>query len=297
MHRCIRRILRNRYAADSWSFTFQMQSLFDGSLNGIPHFIYTDHTHLANLEYPGVSVKDLYHPKWIECERDAYFNANTVFVRSTNMLHTLVSKYQLPADRALCVYCGANADVPDPVEPLSLKRSPRRILFVGLDWERKGGPDLLQAFEQVRKQCPHAELTVVSAYTGPPDVNLPGVNFVGRVPLSEVSKYFRNSDIFCLPTHLEPFGIVFIEAMAYGLPIVATRIGALSDLVENGINGYLIEPGDVPALAQALTRLLEEEDRFNDMAHAARRRYDDKFNWEAVFSTIKTRIQSAVRSA
>ena len=212
------------------------------------------------------------------------------------MVRTLVTKYKLPEDRVMCVFAGANADVPPLAESVSPKRNPRRILFVGIDWERKGGPDLLKAFEQVRKQFPQAELAVVSSYEGPQDATVPGVTFAGRVPLGEIGTYFQNSDLFCMPTHLEPFGIVFIEAMAYGLPIVSTRIGALPDLVEDGINGYLIAPGDVPALIRTLTNLLEEQVRFREMARAARLRYDDKFNWTAVFSAIRTRIQSTVRS-
>lgn len=296
IHRSIKRILGKAFATGGWDFTFQMQSLFDGSLNDVPHFVYTDHTHLANLDYPDVTTADLYHPKWIECEREVYFNASTVFVRSTNMYETLLTRYQLPKNRALCVYAGANADVPVLATSISTRDKPKKILFVGGDWERKGGPDLLEAFRQVRKQCPQAELTIVSSYTGADTAAIPGVKFVGRVPLDEVSTFFEDSDIFCLPTRLEPFGIVFIEAMAYGLPIVATRIGALPDLVDEGINGYLIEPGDVPALAEALIRLFEGPVEFSEMAHAARCRYDNEFNWDAVFSAMKSRIQSATRS-
>ena len=297
IHGSIKSILKNLYGTGAWDFTFQIQSLFDGSLKGIPHFVYTDHTHLANLEYPGVSTQDLYHLKWIECERETYFNADTVFVRSTNMVRTLATKYELPEDRTMCVFAGANAHVPPFDDSLTAKRNPRRILFVGGDWERKGGPDLLKAFEEVRKKHPRAELTVVSSYKGSDQVSAPGVNFAGPVPLGEISKYFEDSDIFCMPTRLEPFGIVFIEAMAYGLPIVATRIGALPDLVEDGVNGYLVAPGDVPALIRTLTKLLEDEVRFREMARASRLRYDDRFNWTAVFSAIKTRIQSTVTSS
>ena len=80
------------------------------------------------------------------------------------------------------------------------------ILFVGVDWKRKGGPVLIEAFEIVRKTYPNAILTVVGCK---PDTHVGGVNEKGRVPLEELVDYYIEASIFCMPTIEEPFGIVF----------------------------------------------------------------------------------------
>jgi len=112
----------------------------------------------------------------------------------------------------------------------------------------------------------------------------------GRVPIEEVGRYFERADIFCMPTRLEPFGIVFIEAMAYGLPIVATRVGALPDLVEDHVNGILVESDNIDSLATALRTLIDNPVLRREMGQNGQQRYEEQFNWTAVYSRIRERI-------
>jgi glycosyltransferase involved in cell wall biosynthesis len=296
IHGATRQLIRNQYGKFEWDFTFQIQSLFDGSIPGTPHFVYTDHTHLANLEYPTFNKKDLYHPSWIVCEREIYAHSDLTFVWSTNMVRTLVAAYNIDSDQVRCVFAGANANVPEASEIVLKEHKARNVLFVGLDWERKGGPDLLAAFSVIRAQYSDAQAVIVSAYSPPRETWPPGVTFTGKVSLAAIATHFENADIFCMPTYLEPFGIVFIEAMAYGLPIVSTRIGALPDLVEDGVNGFLVDPGNVQGLSEHLTRLLEDERVFTNMAREARSRYDRIFNWSAIFTNIRAQVYAAVQA-
>ena len=79
--------------------------------------------------------------------------------------------------------------------------------------------------------------------------------FYGVVGLEELRRFYSEADIFVLPSRYEPFGIVFAEAMSFGLPIVATRVGGIPELVEDGENGFLVTPGDVDSLADAVDKL------------------------------------------
>jgi glycosyltransferase involved in cell wall biosynthesis len=291
MHRKIRALVQKRFGNRDWLFTFQIQSLYDASIPGVPHFVYTDHTHLANLDYPSFHEGDLYHRKWVESEREIYANAATTFVWSSNMIDVLVNRYGIDPEKTMCVYAGPNIEVPQTAEQASTEFG-RRILFVGVDWERKGGPDMLAAFERVRASVPEASLTIVSRFCPDRSEWPHGVRFTGRIPLPAVADEFSRADVFCLPTHLEPFGIVFIEAMAYAMPVVSTRIGALPDLVEDGVNGYLIAPGDVDTLAARLTALLSDRNRLATMAAESRRRYDNCYSWDSVFGAILGRISA-----
>ena len=193
----------------------------------IPHFLYTDHTHLANIFYPLFKHENLLSDAWIACEKSIYRNASLNFTMSTNIRQSIIDQYDCSPDKVVNVYCGSNVSIVDKELPDS-RYSDQNILFVGVDWERKGGPVLAEAFKRVLVQFPNAKLTIVGCN---PELDLPNCSVIGRVPLADVGQYFQQASIFCLPTRLEPFGIVFLEAMSYKLPIIATNIGAIPDFV------------------------------------------------------------------
>ncbi len=271
-----------------YAFSFQMQSLFDASVPGVPHFVYTDHTHLENLRFEGFRAEDLYSPGWIDCERSIYRNAAHVFTRSTNVSASLVEQYDCDPGRVECVYAGSNAAVPGPVETGPSRYARKNILFAGVDWARKGGPDLLTAFRKVLERHPDATLTIVGCS---PDLGqTPRCRVVGRVTLEQMPRYFSEASVFCMPTRVEPFGIVFVEAMWHALPIVATRVGAVPDMVADARNGFLVPPGDAAALAEALNSILDEPDRCAAFGAASRRFVEDRYHWPNVAKRMRDRI-------
>ena len=136
----VKRLLARRLGGKNYDFTFQMQSLFDCSLPGVPHFIYTDHTHLANLTYSNFDKRRLYHPRWINLEKRIYQNATMIFLWSSHIKQSLIEKYGYPEEQAVLVYVGSNVDMTGS-RTSGKTYEKQNILFVGLDWERKGGPD------------------------------------------------------------------------------------------------------------------------------------------------------------
>jgi glycosyltransferase involved in cell wall biosynthesis len=283
--RQVRQLVRNIVSKGGYTFSFQMQSLFDTSTPGIPHFIYTDHTHLENLNY-AANRNNLFSPKWIALEKEVYQNAALTFVRSTNVRRSVIEDYGEPEGKVVCVYAGGNAKVSDVKRENSDYTQPN-ILFVGLDWKRKGGADLLEAFQQVRDRCPKARLTIVGAR---PEIHIPNCELIGPVEPEELDSYYQQASVFCLPTHLEPFGIVFIEAMTAHLPIVATRLGAIPDFVEEGKNGLLVEPGDVHRLADALLKLLENPQLCRSFGEHSFQLTKERYSWGAVGEKFRQNI-------
>jgi glycosyltransferase involved in cell wall biosynthesis len=197
-----------------------------------------------------------------------------------------MDEYECPPEKAVLVYAGSNAQVSPKKKAIADYAQPS-ILFIGLDWQRKGGPDLVEAFQLVRRGYPEAQLTIVGAN---PDLNLPGCHVVGKVPPEELDRYYQAASIFCLPTYVEPFGIVFIEAMNAHLPIVATRLGAIPDFVTEGRNGIMVEPGDIPGLANALLLLLRNPALCHSFGEYSSRLVRDRYSWEAVGEKIKQNI-------
>ena len=127
-----------------------------------------------------------------------------------------------------------------------------------------------------------------------PELQVPNCTVTGPLPADQLDQYYQTASIFCLPTYQEPFGIVFIEAMAARLPIVATRVGAIPELVQDGINGRLVEPGDIQSLANALSELLDDPEisrRFGERSYQLTR---ERYSWQAVGKRFQTNILSAL---
>ena len=280
--------LARKLAGRPYLFTFQTQSLIDGSQPGIPHFVYTDHTHLTNLYYPGVTRKDLASPAWIEKERSIYANARVTFTMASHVARSLHEHYGIDESRIQCVRAGANAEASDFSALDERRYASKNILFVGIDWERKGGPQLLRAFEKVLIRHPDATLAIVGSS---PPVSTPGCQVIGKVPLEAVAEHYRRASIFCMPTRNEPQGMVFMEAFEHRLPIVATTIGAIPDLIQDGVSGYLVDPDAVDALARRLDELLSDPEKCRAMGHAGFEHVKTHYTWERTGQLIGERIR------
>jgi glycosyltransferase involved in cell wall biosynthesis len=264
-------------------FTFQLQSIFDTHLESIPNFVYTDHTHLANLQYSPAMRVHLYSAEWIACEKSIYMHAARIFTRSNNISRSLTDQYGIPGSKVHCIYAGANTPL-KAMDPREKDYGAQAILFVGLDWGRKGGPQLVAAFQQLRAKFPQATLTVVGNSV---PHTAPGINVVGRVAVDELEAYYKAATIFCMPSRNEPFGVVFVEAMAHALPIVAVRIGALPDMVTDDRNGYLVPVDDQGVLKNALEKLLESEERRAQFGRRSWQLARERYNWDAVGKTLR----------
>jgi glycosyltransferase involved in cell wall biosynthesis len=159
------------------------------------------------------------------------------------------------------------------------KDGPPRILTVAHLYPRKGIDSLLRAFAAVSAE---AVLRIVG--TGRESERLirlardlaisDRVNFLGHLPFSELVAEYRDATLFGLPTEQEGFGIVFLEAMASSLPIVATRVAAVPEVVAEGVNGLLVNAGDETALAQALKRLLGDPQLREQLGREGRKRVE-----------------------
>lgn len=182
-------------------------------------------------------------------------------------------------------------------------RDAQTILCVARQYPRKHIADLLRAFALLRPRFPAARLAIIG--DGPEHQPLralaaqlglgPDARFLGGLPSDdEVVDWYRRSAIFCLPSVQEGFGIVFLEAMAAGLPIVATSAAAIPEVVPHRSAGTLVPPGDVPALADALAELLERPD-LRAAYGAFGQRHVEQYDWDNVASIFLAAVADSVR--
>lgn len=168
------------------------------------------------------------------------------------------------------------------------------ILFAGRLEKRKGLDYLLKAYQQVKQEVPNSRLIVVG-----PGIrlrrkyekqvkrnNLRDVVFVGYVPYDELPRYYKTADIFCAPaTGWESFGIVLLEAMAVGKPIIASNVGGYARLITHGDEGWLVPPKNEQALAQSLIALLKDEPLRQKMGAKGRLKAQG-YSWETIAQRV-----------
>ncbi len=177
--------------------------------------------------------------------------------------------------------------VPSPIElPDSVGEpdDPPHVLFVGRLSPEKGIHEFLAATERLPR-------VIVGA--GPVEVP----EAVGLIPRAQLGPYYERAAVVCVPSHREAYGVVAREAMAYGRPVVATRVGGLADAIEDGVTGLFVAAGDVPALRAATEQLLGDERLRTELGAAARKRAMEQFRGEAVGADLARAYQLSAAAA
>ncbi len=248
-----------------------------GPYPAAPYHLYLDHTRAIAERYPpapGLPPAVAFQPEWRAREQTVYRNAAGIFTMSEFVRASLAEDYGVDPARVHVVGAGPNVV---PGGPSPAPREPR-VLFVGKAFAAKGGPELLDAFAALRREHPAARLSIVSATC--PAALPEGATFHGLLSREALARLYAAAAVFVLPTLREAFGLSLLEAMSFGLPVVASRIEAIPEIVADGETGILVPPGDAPALARALGGLLSEPARARQMGAAGRQRAALRFGWE-----------------
>jgi spore coat protein SA len=197
------------------------------------------------------------------------------------------------------------------------KNGVKRLLFVGRVSPEKGLHVLLDAFQEVVKHHPQAQLEIVGspsiipiefivALSDDPKISklacfynkagylshlqerllsldiADNVTFTGFIPYRHLISHYCQADVLVNPSFSEAFGMSLIEAMACQVPIVATRVGGMTEIVEEGKTGLLVESGSAPELAGAILHILSDEDLMKRMRNAGREQAVDLFSWDKI---------------
>jgi glycosyltransferase involved in cell wall biosynthesis len=211
-------------------------------------------------------------PTWLEkmkwrLNRDCYRAARHLVTWTAWTKQGLVDDYEVEADKVTVIPPGVNTSDwyrPTPRQ-LTYNHQPVKILFVGGNLERKGGLLLLEAFRTLRQSFAaldgakagiDVQLHLATRDQVPEEPGLFVYNDM-QANSQPLKQLYHECDIFCLPTYGDCLPMVLSEAGAAGLPTVSTQLAGIPEIVREGETGFLVARGDVPALTQALRKLID----------------------------------------
>ncbi|MHB1846626.1 MAG: glycosyltransferase family 4 protein [Deltaproteobacteria bacterium] len=263
-----------------------------GARPTLPYVLLLDHTRRAAMQQPaapelGLAAQADYGPAWYAREVATYLGASAIAVHSNRVKRSLTGDYGVP--EGLVHVVGAGANIFPELAPR--EDHGRTLVFVGKEFERKGGRLLAAAFAALRPRWPGLRLLIA----GPTrKLVLPeGAEQLGLVPFERLPALFARSTLFVMPTLLEPFGLAFLDAMACGLPCIGTEIEAVPEIVRHGETGLLVPPRDERALIGALEALLSDPERARRMGAAGRERVRLGFRWSLVAGRLDELLRQA----
>ncbi len=228
-------------------------------------------------------------PQWMEdrayyrlpglcaAEEAEHDRARRIVVGSSFTRWTLIEN-GVPAEKISVAPLGVDLEAFTPVARPESR--PLRFVFVGILGARKGLPLLLDAWRSLGNV--YAELWLVGSLDKPHRQlipKLPGLRALGKASRRELPGVLQQCDVLVFPSYFEGFGAVLLEAMAAGLPVIATDATGAPDVMTNGVEGYLIPTGDAAALQDAMQRFVDSPENLGPMSAAARR-CAERHSWE-----------------
>jgi spore coat protein SA len=257
-------------------------------------------------------------------------HADLIIGVSEHVTDKIRRRFPRLASRCHTIYMGVDPDDFDgSTQPVTPGPASQRLLYVGRISPEKGLHLLLDAFVIVADRYPNATLKIVGPEWPMPRAFLVGVTddpriaalgafydgsylahlrqrlpeslvrrvtFVDLVVHEEVSTHFLDADLYVNPSFSESLGMSIIEAMASQLPVVATNVGGVPEVVENGVTGLLVEPSDPSALADTIVSLLGDERLRMSMASAGRKRALQHFAWDTITANVMTLYRALLAS-
>lgn len=257
--------------------------------DGVPYVVYTDNTMaLTQRHYPAWAALSPRRAEWwMRYEAQVCRSAEAVFTFSEFARRSVIDDYGDSPEHVISIGAGAN----QWLDELGQKDySSGRALFVGVDFERKGGAVLLDAWRRVRERLPDAELLIAGPRDEPTESLPPGVDWIGWVDRSGLAELYRSASAFVLPSTFDPCPNVFREAMGYGLPCVGTDCCAIPEIIDDGRTGRVVPIGDPQALANALIELLSDPAGAETMGRAAHAEVLAQGRWSNVIDRLATRL-------
>jgi glycosyltransferase involved in cell wall biosynthesis len=296
-------------------FLFPTKSFRDFPM--VCHVHGTSRSHHVPIRYKNGNVTYDYQPLSVTYnmmrERLLWSSGDRVLTVSNAIRDDVVDYYGLNPDRVDVVYNGTDVSIFKPGAPDSIPEAIKQlegktiILFVGHFGLRKGLFHLLRAMPKIKEEIPTAHLLCIGGvpkWLGPQDhwallrSQVKALDIENDVTLMDAVKnaqlpgYYTSAKLLALPSYYESFSKVTVEAMACGLPVVASKAGGLVEVVDDGKTGILVDYGAVRELEGAIVRLLQNPSEAVSMGRLGREKVQRMFTWQSVANRIRNTYES-----
>jgi glycosyltransferase involved in cell wall biosynthesis len=227
-------------------------------------------------------------------EKEVYGRLTKVCCMNEFWRSSFINDFGLPPEKVVNIGFGLNIAAPASVQGKNYSR--QEILFLGIEFERKGGPTLIRAFDRIAGKFPSAKLNIVGPRERPPilaERDRPGVVFHGHLSretpeeMRTLIELFERCTVVALPSLYEPLGSALLEGMAYGAAGVACDAWSFPEMIRDGVDGFLFPMGDDAKLAEVLDRYLGDTDLRAKHGQAAHVAIKARFDWNQVAARLE----------
>jgi glycosyltransferase involved in cell wall biosynthesis len=235
-----------------------------------------------------------------QIEQKAIEHSKAVIFASDWALQGAWEAYGIPKEKLHVIKMGANIDsAPSQLDiATKLKTSVCNLLFLGVDWNRKGGPIVFQTFNNLLASGFDAELIVcgcVPPVTHPKMKVYPFLNKNLEKDSHQFTEILDNAHFLFLPTRAECAGIVFCEAAANGIPSITTNTGGVPSYVDHNITGFTLPlNAQADEYAQLIREIFNDKNRYRALSENARLKYLNELNWETWGEKMRVCIQENI---
>lgn len=229
----------------------------------------------------------------IEMDQLVFKHAAHCMLASEWTKQSAINDYGITENKITVVPLGANLDSVPTARESEIYRAKKetnktcQLLFLGVEWERKGGQIALATYKILKEKGLSVQLTIIGCV--PPvavdDTNITVIPFLNKHNKEEAAKLYNiisNSSFLLLPTRAECAGVVFCESSAFGIPSITTNTGGVSTYVEDGVNGYALPlAANTDEYAKLILDLFTNDERYQRLCISSRKKYEEVLNWDS----------------
>jgi glycosyltransferase involved in cell wall biosynthesis len=261
-----------------------------------PYAIYTDYTTKLGDAHNYTNFRNSFprnrreQEAFYRLEGETYRQAGRVFTYNELVRRSMIEDYGVAPEKAINVGVGVCIE---PLDPAIEKRyDSRQIVFIGNDsaFIRKGVPNLLAGFALVQKAIPDAQLLLIGLNPERIPAQAGVVNLGVIHDRQHLRQVLQDAAIYAMTPLIDPSPGVIREAMAMKLPVVASNVDGIPEMVLDGKTGYLVPPEKPEQLAEALITLLQDENKMSQMGECGYARVQQYFTWDRVLSKVETHL-------
>jgi glycosyltransferase involved in cell wall biosynthesis len=285
------------------------QHLIYAKTHALPLFMVSDAPWMAYKEaYKAFDPLPLMARSYAALEARAARNTTGVVYPTPWACQEATARFGLDSGRVHCIALGANrfcasSDMQVFARIRQKPAGPWRFLFVGKDWQRKGGPLALHIVRQLNQQGLPSTLVVIGCTPEIETCDQAHVQVMGfmsptnTADQQQMQGAFEEAHFFLVPSHAECYGLVFAEAQSYGLPCISLNSQGIPGVVEHGVSGLLFDATDTVAdMVNPVLALAHNRKAYDAMATAARMKYSSQLNWDAFGQRIHHLVAQACES-